>query len=355
MSTLWDPWQLLQGMAQMALTMLAFVVEFAKQHPVETGLTVLALLRLFGTTVQSGYKGVLFVFGRVRKELEPGFHPLLPVILAVRKIPVRSITLDLPKQRLTTADGMVYDVQANIVYRVVDPKLALTQIDYLRKGIEAVLPLVLAELLRDQTRAAAREFKALEAEFLARAENKLRRWGVTIEQAGFKNISPTKKTLRLTQLALLAGERQRVLSDLVSAGLAPTAAVALLGAERRLVGHASARYRALHRHAHLAPAAADKLLRPPLLPGEELETQPLSPAQEPGVEEAVAAEASGQPDGVTAQKRPRLWKKTTKGVQPRSWLRYKWRLRRRRATPALLPAGPQVPGGEKQKEEQVWR
>src|SRR5207253_2049935 len=131
------------------------------------------------------YKGVLFVFGRVRKELEPGFHPLFPVVMTARKTPVRSVTLDLPRQRLTTADGLVYDVQANIVYRVADPKLALTQIDNLRKGIEALLPLIVEDLLRGQTQATVLDFKALEAELIGRAEQALRPWGVRVEQAGF--------------------------------------------------------------------------------------------------------------------------------------------------------------------------
>ena len=47
------------------LTALAVAVGFVKKHPYETVLAVLALLRLLGTTVQTGSKGVLFVFGRV--------------------------------------------------------------------------------------------------------------------------------------------------------------------------------------------------------------------------------------------------------------------------------------------------
>jgi hypothetical protein len=332
MSLLQDLLDLLLGLAQ---TILDFALGFAKKHPVETGLAILALLRLFGTTVQTGYKGVLFVFGRVRKELEPGFHPLLPVILAVRKIPVRSVTLDLPKQRLTTADGLVYDLQANVVYRVVEPKRALTQIDHLRKGIETILPLVLEELVREQTRAAVLEFKALEADFIARAEKKLQRWGVTVEQAGFKTITPGKQTLRLTQLALLANERHRVVEDLIAEGVPLPAALALLGADRRLVGHATARYRALHRHAHLAPAPAVPPRPPRSLPREQLptpeqppETTVITVTVGPGVGIEVSTQASPQP------------RKTTKGMQPRSWLRLKRRLERHRARKEQTPVGP---------------
>jgi SPFH domain / Band 7 family len=300
------------------------VVGYAREHPVVTGVAVLALLRLCGITVQSGHKGVLFVFGRVRKELEPGFHFLLPYVLTARTIPVRSVTLELPRQRITTADGLVYDVQANIVYRVAEPKLALTQIDHLRQGIEVRLALLVQSLLAGHARATILNCKALDSELSARAEAALGRWGITVEQAGFKSIAPTHETLRLTQLAALGNERERVLRKLVGQGVPVNAALALLGTDHRLVGHATARYHALPRPARLAPLAAAAPQAAPQLPGEEppvAEKPPEDAAKTQGAEMAFPA-AEPPPQAL-----PRL-KKTTKGVQPRSWLRLQERLRR---------------------------
>jgi regulator of protease activity HflC (stomatin/prohibitin superfamily) len=324
MSHLWDLLDLVEWVLK---SVLAHVVDYAKNHRVVTALAVLALLRLFGITVQSGSKGVLFVFGRVREELGPGFHFLVPFVTAARTIPVRSVTLDLPRQRITTADGLVYDVQANIVYRVADPKLALTQIDNLRHGIEAKLPLIVEDLLRSQTRAGILDFTSLEAELGARAEAALQRWGVTVEQAGFKSIAPTHKTLRLTQLLLLGAERERVVLELLAHGVTVNAALALMGADRRLVGHATARYHALHRPAQLAPAAAEALHSPPPFPGEG----------PPAADKPLAAAAPPEPEGEAAgfifgtnkspAPAPPRPKKTTTGLQPRSWLRLQRRLR----------------------------
>ncbi len=297
----------------------AFMIGYVSTHPLPTALALLALARQLGTTVQSGSKGVLFVWGRVRKELEPGFHPLVPVMMAVRKTPVRSITLELPRQRVTTADGFVYDVQANIVYRVADPRRALTEIAHLRHGIEALLALIAADLLRDLTRAAIVEVKTLEAELIRRAEQELARWGVTVEQAGFTSIAPTKKTLHVTQLALRGTERERMLAELIAHGVSPTAAVALLGADRRLIGHATARYRALHRPARLAPATAPTPAGAVAVPA-----PPQSPPAQAHSEPTLAAALA---DEVPTPREPRP-KKATKGVRPRTWHRLKQRLRR---------------------------
>jgi regulator of protease activity HflC (stomatin/prohibitin superfamily) len=224
------------------------LIAYVRDNPFQALIFAVIIVRLFGTTVQTGWKGVLFSFGRVRRELEPGFHALIPFVQRVRKIPVRSITLHLPMQRITTADGLVYDVQANLVYRIVDATRALVQIGDIRKGIEAVLPIVVQDLLRAHTRGQLQDRKALDQDFTVRAEDKLQRWGATVEQAGFMTISPTRRTLRLTQLGLLTRERERMLRRYLDAGLSTELAATLLGADRKVSAHSTVRYRARSRH-----------------------------------------------------------------------------------------------------------
>lgn len=234
-------------LADAFLWLLSWVIGYAREHPLQAFLFAAFVVRLFGTTVQTGWKGVLFSFGRARKELEPGFHLLIPFVQRVRKTPMRSITLHLPMQRITTADGLVYDVQANVIYRIVDPIKALVLIADFRKGCEAVLPVIIQDLLSAQTRAQLQQRKPLDEEFAVRAGAKLERWGATVEQAGFLSIAPTSKTLRLTQLGLLTTERNRMLRHYLDEGLAPELAVTLLGADRKASAHSTSRYRARSR------------------------------------------------------------------------------------------------------------
>ncbi|MFQ3593950.1 MAG: SPFH domain-containing protein, partial [Gemmataceae bacterium] len=123
------------------------VVQFAQRNPVTFTLLMVGFLRLWGTTVQTGYAGVLFRFGRAVKILEPGFHPLLPIIQEVRKLPIRSITLQIPPQRIMNADGLVYDADATLVMRIVDPIKATVEIDNLRHGCPEADDAVLEEAI----------------------------------------------------------------------------------------------------------------------------------------------------------------------------------------------------------------
>src|SRR4051794_33153127 len=158
-------------------------VRFANRNPAAVVVALIALARMFGTTVQTGWAGVLFSFGRARKVLEPGFHPLIPIFQRVRQTPIRSITLDLPRQRVTTADGLVYDVLTTIVYRVDDPITALTAIDDVRKGVLTLMPLLVHGLLREQTRQTLADRSWLDGELIAPARKALARWGLALEQA----------------------------------------------------------------------------------------------------------------------------------------------------------------------------
>jgi regulator of protease activity HflC (stomatin/prohibitin superfamily) len=219
-----------------------WLVEWLTRHPELWIPVIVAILRSFGTTIQTGSTGVLYHWGRARRTLDPGFHWLVPIVQQARSTLTRSITLDLPRQRVTTADGLVYDVDTTLVYRVEDAIAALIQIDDVRQGCAAILPLALQELMRGQTQATLADREQLDAAFADMVRARLAQWGVEVEQAGLISIAPTRPSLRLTQLRLRTGERERVLAQYAGAGLSAETALALLGSSRHAVSKSAARY-----------------------------------------------------------------------------------------------------------------
>jgi hypothetical protein len=218
-----------------------FVVWFAKERPVAAALIVWGIIRSFGVVVQTGQAGVLFRFGRASKVLAPGFHPLIPVVHGVLKVHSRSISRDLPRQRVTTADGLVYNADTTLVFRVEDPIKAVTLVADVGRAISDVMPLLVHDVLRGRTREGLSDRRSLDAELAARAKERLAVWGLTIEQAGFSSISPTRHTVRLTQLRSRTLERFRLMK---LAGDRPEAVALLLCAGGPApVSHSAARYR----------------------------------------------------------------------------------------------------------------
>jgi regulator of protease activity HflC (stomatin/prohibitin superfamily) len=74
---------------------------------------------------------VVFRLGRLIGAKGPGVVIILPVIDRIRKIDLRVLTLDIPKQRIITKDNVTVDVDAVVYFRVNDANQAVVKVqDY---------------------------------------------------------------------------------------------------------------------------------------------------------------------------------------------------------------------------------
>ncbi|MCP5022599.1 MAG: SPFH domain-containing protein [bacterium] len=170
--------------------------------------TIGAVVRAAGVQVQSGHKGLLFHFGRATKVLDHGFRPLIPYFQSVAIVPTRSRTMDLPSQRVVNQDGLVYFADANLVYHVQDVRRAVVEIDNLEEGMMQMLTLGVQEVLRATNRHTIADTGALALALEQTLAVRLEPWGVCVDKAGFPTLSPSAKSLRITQLDERVAERQ---------------------------------------------------------------------------------------------------------------------------------------------------
>jgi SPFH domain / Band 7 family len=218
------------------------LVRQAQHHPYAVAAGLYGVARAFGIMIQSGQRGVLFRWGRAVKELEPGFHWLVPLMHAARTTPVRSVTMVLPDQRVMTADGLLYDVRVNFVYRVDDATRALTLVDDIHSACRVAVPIVVTDVLRQRDQAQLVDRVLLDRELTERIATSVARWGLEIEQAGFTTIAPNKSVLQTTQIRPRTMERARALRQMIDSGLGPESALVMIGSERHPVAKTSRRY-----------------------------------------------------------------------------------------------------------------
>lgn len=221
--------------------------ELMKDHLWAMATAVFVIARMFGTVVETGWVGVLFSFGKVKAELQPGFHWLVPIVHHVRKVRVRSVSLDLPPQRIVTRDDLVYDVDANVVYHIADSKAAVVQIDDVHAGCNTLISLVIAAFMRERESRQLIDRSRLDDELRALVQTRAERWGVVVEHVGLRSIAPTRETLRITQLQLRCEVRSRMYSAIRAQGLSNGNALALLGSPTQLLEKSVVRYRGHHR------------------------------------------------------------------------------------------------------------
>jgi regulator of protease activity HflC (stomatin/prohibitin superfamily) len=76
-------------------------------------------------------RGVRFTFGKFTGIMEPGLRLVIPVIQAWRRIDIRTLVIDVPKQDTMTADNVSVQINAVIYFKVDDaPKAVLEIQDY---------------------------------------------------------------------------------------------------------------------------------------------------------------------------------------------------------------------------------
>src|SRR6478672_2018450 len=91
---------------------------------------VLVALLLFSTfRVLNEYeRGVMLTLGRFTGIKGPGIVIVFPILQQLRKVDLRVIVLNVPKQDVITRDNVSVKVNAVVYFRVVDPGKAIIQV-----------------------------------------------------------------------------------------------------------------------------------------------------------------------------------------------------------------------------------
>ncbi len=74
-------------------------------------------------------RGVIFRLGRVIKAKGPGLIILIPVIDKMKKVDLRTVTLDVPPQDIITKDNVSVKVSAVVYFRVLDAVRAVIEVE----------------------------------------------------------------------------------------------------------------------------------------------------------------------------------------------------------------------------------
>lgn len=86
---------------------------------------ILAALRI----VQEYERGVVFFLGRFAGVRGPGVIILIPFLESMIKVTLRTITMDIPSQKIITKDNVSIDIAAVAYYHIVDPEKSVVAIE----------------------------------------------------------------------------------------------------------------------------------------------------------------------------------------------------------------------------------
>ncbi len=96
-------------------------------------MAVIILISNSVKVVQEYVRGAVFRLGRYVGVRGPGLVFLIPFVERMRRVDLRVITMDVPRQECMTLDNVTVSVDAVVYFRVVDPANAILKVnDYIR-------------------------------------------------------------------------------------------------------------------------------------------------------------------------------------------------------------------------------
>jgi regulator of protease activity HflC (stomatin/prohibitin superfamily) len=112
---------------------------------------VLLFLALAVHIVQQYEKGVVFRFGRVVGEKNPGLVIIMPFVNVLRKVSFRVVTMPIQSQGIITRDNVSVDVSAVSYYRVVDATKSVIAIENIKEAINQIAQTTLRKVVGQHT------------------------------------------------------------------------------------------------------------------------------------------------------------------------------------------------------------
>ena len=139
--------------------------------------------------VQQYQKGVVFRFGRIVKTKEPGLTWILPYIEYMRKVDLRTVTLQVPPQKIITKDNVSVDISAVAYYQIVDPVKSIVAILNVMSAIDQIAQTTVRNIIgRFQLDEVLSERDEINKEIRSVLDGHTEPWGVLVSVVEIKDI-----------------------------------------------------------------------------------------------------------------------------------------------------------------------
>jgi regulator of protease activity HflC (stomatin/prohibitin superfamily) len=92
-------------------------------------------------------RGIIFRLGRFIGAKGPGLFFLIPIVDRFVKVDLRTVVVDIPRQKVVTKDNVSVDVDAAVYYRVIDPAKAILQVENYAQATNLLAQTTLRDVL----------------------------------------------------------------------------------------------------------------------------------------------------------------------------------------------------------------
>ena len=164
-----------------------------------TVLIVIALLLLVSTfkILQEYQRAVIFLIGRFWKVKGPGLIIVIPVIMRMVRVDLRTIVMDVPTQDVISRDNVSVKVSAVIYFRVTDPEKAIIQIENRVEATSQLAQTTLRSVLgQHELDDMLAEREKLNADIQRILDQATEAWGIKVTNVEIKHVDLDESMIR---------------------------------------------------------------------------------------------------------------------------------------------------------------
>ena len=99
---------------------------------------IVILLTLSLRVVKEYDRGVIFFLGKCTGVRGPGLIILIPILEQMTKVTLRTITMNIPSQKIITKDNVSIDIAAVAYYHIVDPQKSVVAIEDVYSAVNQI-------------------------------------------------------------------------------------------------------------------------------------------------------------------------------------------------------------------------
>ncbi|MDB5265229.1 MAG: band 7 protein [Parcubacteria group bacterium] len=99
---------------------------------------LVVVLALSLRVVKEYDRGVVFFLGKVTGVRGPGLIILIPILEQMTKVTLRTITMNIPSQKIITKDNVSIDIAAVTYYHIVDPQRSVVAIENVYDAVNQI-------------------------------------------------------------------------------------------------------------------------------------------------------------------------------------------------------------------------
>jgi regulator of protease activity HflC (stomatin/prohibitin superfamily) len=160
---------------------------------ITVGVLIIILFMLLTSSiyiVQQWEKAAILRFGQIEAIVDPGLHLRVPVIDVVRRVDMRTQTVDLMGQSAITKDNISVGIDAVVFMRAEDAEKLITQIINYRDAVSKYAQTAIRNIIGQYNLDDLLESREEIAIKLKEEIDKLaKEWGIDIARAGLQDIS----------------------------------------------------------------------------------------------------------------------------------------------------------------------